>query len=156
MMKTVLTAGASLACAAAPLSGCAHGSASTKPVGIVTVDSHRRCKPGSPIGQWQGRPEIQGSAHNATLWALTDQVPLKPGRDVRLLVRMTGQGALRVQTRGPGRSELPPASGPSQGNIPYDRPGDGWTMTYRFPSAGCWHIKFHRSLSWGSLWLSVR
>ncbi|MFC4912050.1 hypothetical protein [Actinomadura gamaensis] len=125
-------------------------------MGMVTVKSHRQCKPGSAVGSWHGRPEIEGTGRNATLWALTDQMPLRAGRDVRFTIRMTGQGGLWVRAKDPGGSPLAPVSGPTPGNVAYTRPGDGWTVVYRFPFAGCWHIKFHRSLSAASLWLSVR
>ncbi|MEV5570874.1 hypothetical protein AB0L06_12555 [Spirillospora sp. NPDC052269] len=158
MRSTVVAAAAGLACSVAPLSACAHGAAapSIKPIGVVTVDSHRGCKPGSRVGVWQGRPEIEGAGRNATLWALADQTPFKAGRVIRLTLRVTGHGSLRLRTRGPGESDLPPVSGPSPGGVPYDRPGDEWTLLYRFPSAGCWHLKFHRDASVTGLWLTVR
>lgn len=158
MRRTVVAAGAGLACSAAALSGCAHGAASSsiKPVGVVTVDSHRGCKPGSQVGAWRGLPEVEGTGRNATLWAVADQAPFRPGRDIRFTLRVSGHGGLRVRTRGPGVSGLPPASGPSPGGIAYDRPGDEWTLVYRFPSAGCWHLTFHRDASTTGLWLTVR
>ncbi|MFC5180730.1 hypothetical protein [Actinomadura harenae] len=158
MRSGVVAAGAGLACSAAVLGGCAHGAASSmiKPIGVVTVDSHRGCKPGSAVGAWHGRPEVEGSGRNATLWALADQVPFKAGRDVRLTLRVTGHGGLRLSARGPGVDDLPAVSGPSPGGIAYDRPGDEWTLVYRFPSAGCWHLRFHRDASATGLWLTVR
>ncbi|MEV4256338.1 hypothetical protein AB0J52_24520, partial [Spirillospora sp. NPDC049652] len=123
--RAFIAAGAGLLCAAAPLSGCAHGAASSsiKPVGVVTVNSHRGCKPGSRIGAWHGRPEIEGTARNATLWALADQTPFRAGRDVRFTLRMTGSGDLRLRTRGPGTPDLAPLSGPARGAAGYGRRG---------------------------------
>ncbi|WP_026412843.1 hypothetical protein [Actinomadura oligospora] len=158
MRSTVVAAGAGLACAVATLGACAHGavSSSIKPVGVVTVDSHRGCKPGSQVGDWHGQPEIEGTGRNATLWALADQTPFKAGRSVRFTLRVTGHGVLRLHARGPGVSDLPPLSGPSPGGGAYDRPGDEWTLVYRFPSAGCWHLRFQRDASAAGLWLTVR
>ncbi|RFU42727.1 hypothetical protein DZF91_04735 [Actinomadura logoneensis] len=158
MRRTVVAAGAILLCPVTALSGCARGSVGStiKPVGVVTVDSHRGCKPGSRIGAWHGLPEIEGTGRNATLWALADRVPFRADRDVRLTLRMTGGGDLRVRTRGPGTPDLAPLSGPSPGGASYDRPGDEWTLVYRFPSAGCWHLKLHRDASVAGLWLTVR
>lgn len=78
------------------------------------------------------------------------------GETSKIIIRMTGEGDLRLWAEGPGvpRGE-PDGVDPHTGSN-WDRPGSEWGTYWVFPRPGCWRIHASRDEAAGTLWLWVR
>jgi hypothetical protein len=152
---------------AALLGACAPGvprasdplvSASTGPPPLPPNVGPSGCQPPSPVDPLDGGPiEVHGAASaGASLWMkVVASRPLPADRDLAILWRIPGSSALHLVAVGPDGERVPasrvsPASAPA-----WDRPGDAWTSTLRFPSAGCWRINASRGQIHGDVWIEV-
>lgn len=75
---------------------------------------------------------------------------------MKIVWRMTGQGALRLLAVNPQGIHLTPTEGPSEhGGSTWNRPGDEWGSAFRFPVPGCWVVGARRDVGAGEVTLSV-
>lgn len=91
--------------------------------------------------------ELRGRARAATLWALVESWPVPPRQSVKIIWRMTGKGALRLEAFDSDGNRVRPQEGPSQhfAGSNWNRPGDEWGSSWVFPHPGCWTIAASRS-----------
>ena len=90
----------------------------------------------------------QGVSEGVTLWALL--FPTRPeisaGDEIKIVLRITGSGALSIDATGPGGATVGPAWGPEiHSGSNFDHPGDEWGTGWVFPTAGCWVIDAKRT-----------
>ncbi|MFD0817823.1 hypothetical protein ACFQ0D_05715, partial [Micromonospora zhanjiangensis] len=94
--------------------------------------------------------EVEG-AGDRSLWALLFLTPdhqggIPAGREVKIVLRMTGDGDLAVLATGPDGRQVRPQWGPDKhGGSTWTRPGDEWGTGWTFPLAGCWVIRAARA-----------
>lgn len=105
-----------------------------------------------------GFPEVRGRSADARLWMLlfAETVPPPPRDTVKIVIRMTGTGGLRLWAEGPGVERLEPEGSTSHGSSNWDRRGDEWGTYWTFPRAGCWRIHAERDRASGTLELLVK
>ncbi|MFC6019522.1 hypothetical protein ACFP2T_25350 [Plantactinospora solaniradicis] len=94
--------------------------------------------------------ELQGVADAGnSLWALLfprGRAGLNSGEEEKIVWRMTGSGALRIQATGPDGATIEPATDPiPHQSSSWSRPGDEWGTTWNFPTAGCWTVQASRA-----------
>lgn len=78
------------------------------------------------------------------------------GKEIKIVVRMTGSGDLAVEADGPDGQHARPTWGPEpHGGSSFDRPGEEWGVGLDLPSPGCWLVEFQRS-DQGSAVLALR
>jgi hypothetical protein len=83
-------------------------------------------------------------------------VPLRTGREVKIVFRMTGAGPLRAALTAPDGRAVDLAWGPDpHAGSTYTRPGDEWGTGYVFDHAGCWHLRLDRDANRGDIWLEI-
>jgi hypothetical protein len=105
---------------------------------------------GRGTGADNGMPEIRGvSVSHATLWGLVfARYPVEPGKETKIVWRMTGTGPLSIGAVGPAGQRLRPAWGPEfHTGSSWHKPGEEWGTAFRFPVAGCWTIHASRGSS---------
>ncbi len=112
--------------------------------------------------------EVQGTAVDAELWALVQAGPedvvmtarsltLRPGRQIKIVWRMTGSGQLHLYAENGSGRRIEPAWGPIEhSGSTWDRPGDEWGSGFVFPNEGCWHVHAARDSTKGIVrfWVS--
>lgn len=103
------------------------------------------CEPPSPIlGQ-----EVQGTGSGSVTgygeFQGVDAASLTEGNPAKLVIRMTGTGALTVDMTAPDGTTRSPDWGPeAHTGSNYDRPGDEWGVGLSFDSPGCWAVNLQR------------
>lgn len=81
--------------------------------------------------------------------------PWETGLEVKVVVRVDGDGEVQAVARRSGR-EVSPSWGPNQhSRSSFQRPGDEWGMAFTLPAAGCWQIEIVRDDGSASLWVPV-
>ncbi len=120
---------------------------------VPTSTSTSTCSPGARDGQLQGEGPPGGS-----LWALLfSSYPLTRGADVKIVWRMTGEGELAVDARGPEGRRTRPTWGPEEhSGSSWNKPGSEWGSGFVFPARGCWTVTLTRGDEHGTLGLLVR
>jgi hypothetical protein len=148
-MATRVSIAVCLGIAASTLLSCGgipSGSATLTSTPGLREPGTRSCQPASPLDQ--GGREVEGTSSSAALWGLLmpeNGASLTTGELVKIVWRMTGRGPLRLHGIGPGGRGLYPLTGPDMHNgSNWNRPGDEWGTTFRFPVAGCWEIEARR------------
>lgn len=102
---------------------------------------------------------VQGETNQGDLWALPPGL-WEPGvdEDFRVTVRVTGAGDFTVNAVGPDGSEHRPSIGPVRQfgtGSGLERPGDEWSMVFRFDQPGCWQIDVTRGELEGAIGFEV-
>jgi hypothetical protein len=118
------------------------------------------CQPASPSEPWgspAGAPEVRGTARKGQLWALVfHSLPIVAKQQVKIVWRMSGQGALHIFAEQGKGARLAPDWGPQQhGGSNWNRPGDEWGTGFTFPQPGCWRVHASRSHIAGDVWFQV-
>lgn len=112
----------------------------------------------TPI-QTSGLPEVQGIGRDATIYGLlfpSHPGPVRAGEELKIVWRMTGQGALSVSYFAPdGRPGVLTFGPEAHSGSSYQRPGNEWGTGFSFDAAGCWRIHLERSIGSGDVWLAV-
>lgn len=154
-----VASGLRVCCLAGPLilllAGCSP--AVQAHAGSSAVSGRSPCTAPSPYSlSPKGAPQVQSTASGGQLWALPLPPPQTEQTLLKIVLRMTGTGALHLSAAGPGGQIVPPAGGP----FPYmgsdwDHPGDEWGTLWNFPAAGCWDIRARRTDISGDIWLDV-
>ena len=112
------------------------------------------CTPGTLLGSvLEG-----GSGDGTSVWALLERTkggPLRAGEEVKIVLRMTGEGDLEVSPTKPDGSPAEVAWGPEiHGGSNFRHPGEEWGFGVRFSEPGCWTIALSRTES-GSGYLQL-
>lgn len=118
------------------------------------------CRPPSPINRSHGFPEVEGTSDQIQMWGLImadgPDDPLPANEGVKIVLRITGSGPLRLVTLDPGGREHRLEWGPEPHlTSSYTRPGDEWGAGYRFTKPGCWTLRATRGTSSASVWLDI-
>lgn len=97
-------------------------------------------------------PTVKGN-----LWALPmGQLPAATGRELKIVWRATGTGALTLRAELAGQPEVDPSWGPEyHTSSNFDRPGEEWGSGFVLPAAGCWKITAMRAGMQGTLRIQV-
>jgi len=118
------------------------------------------CRPASPVTatRW-GFPEVEGTAHGASLWGLLmfpHRGLARVGDQEKIVWRMTGSGPLRLTVIGPAGTRSQLAWGPAQHEgSNWDKPGQEWGAGYVFTRPGCWDLRAARGRATADVWLRV-
>lgn len=83
------------------------------------------------------------------------ELPIPAGKPAKIVVRMTGQGTLRLWADGPGNAQLKPEETTAHAGSNWDRPGAEWGSIWNFPRPGCWRLHADRRGATGTLDLMV-
>lgn len=102
---------------------------------------------------------VRGETNEGELWALPPG-PWKPqvDKDFRVTVHVTGAGDFAVSAAGPDGSEHQPSIGPVRqfgAGSGLERPGDEWSMVFKFDKPGCWQIDITRGELQGAIGFEV-
>ena len=106
-----------------------------------------------------GLPEAAGIVPSPNqLWALVfGSVPVPRGRDVKIVYRMTGGGALRLVADGPSHLQVAPDWQEMHGGSNWTtHPGDEWGAGFTFGRAGCWEVVAVRGTLVGRVGIPVQ
>lgn len=122
-----------------------------QPIGTET------CDPPSPFDD---RPEVLAtSTGDAVAWGLLwERPPLIPGREVKMVFRLTGEGDFGVHAIHPDGTTIDPSWGPTNHGTnasSYGRPGNEWGMAFTFPKSGCWNVQLTRGEDTADAWIQV-
>jgi hypothetical protein len=102
---------------------------------------------------------LEGDSEDGTsVWALLfrSDGPVRVGEQVKIVVRMTGAGALDVAPIEPDGSTAVLDWGPEpHGGSTFQRPGAEWGFGVTFTEPGCWTIALRRTDS-GSGYLQLK
>ena len=126
--------------------------AGRRPKAEETVGAlNRRCSPA--VQQTKtGMPEARGTSSSGALWMLFfTELPIPPGEPAKIVVRMTGQGTLRLWAAGPGASHTQPEEITAHTGSNWNRPGDEWGSIWKFPRPGCWRVHAERGSVTGTV-----
>lgn len=117
------------------------------------------CHPTSPLGPANSVPGIETrlTPDGINGWALLwERPPWVPGKEVKVVWRVSGSGELVLIAHGPEGTEVRPSFGPERHmGSNYNRPGDEWGSGFILPSPGCWELEVVRGESSASIWLLV-
>ena len=105
------------------------------------------CSPPSPVidAEVQGTASPGVTAYGLLFADAPDALPAD-GTVVKMVVRMTGAGQLRVRLTGPDGAERSLDWGPElHGGSTFRRPGEEWGTGFSFDRSGCWQLVFERS-----------
>ena len=83
------------------------------------------------------------------------ELPVPAGEPAKIVVRMTGQGTLRLWAEGPGAAQIEPDETTPRAGSNWDRPGAEWGSIWSFPRPGCWRLHADRGGATGTLDLMV-
>lgn len=103
------------------------------------------CVP-APIegGVLEGRSDDGTSV--AALTFRQEAGPVRVGEEVKIVVRITGEGDLAVTAVRPDGAEAPLDWGPEpHSSSTFRQPGDEWGFGVTFDAPGCWTIELDRS-----------
>jgi hypothetical protein len=119
-----------------------------------------QCDAATPIGPGPFGMEIVGVGSDASLYGLLflrRPPPIAAGDEVKIVWRMTGEGAaLTVRLVDPSGEEQPLYWGPEpHGGSTYSRPGAEWGTGFIFDRAGCWHLHLERDVGAADVWIDV-
>jgi hypothetical protein len=106
-----------------------------------------------------GFPEFIGQSDSSvTLYGLLFSLyPLRAGREVKIVWRMTGSGDIRFTAIGPSGEQIAPTAGPTpHSGSNWVRPGGEWGTVFRFPTRGCWTIQVTRGATEATAGLLVK
>ena len=99
-----------------------------------------------------GFPEVRG----VKLWALLFyQPPAIAGKDVKIVIKMTGNGTFHIRAVGLAGTTLKHTWIEPHTGSNWNRPGDEWGTGWRFPTAGCWRLHATRRRTSGDIFLQV-
>jgi hypothetical protein len=116
----------------------------------------QHCTTSIPTRTGSGFPEVRGIAKHGNLWAfLFYDPPAIAGTDLKIVLRMTGIGSLRVRALGPAGEILRPQWIEPHLGSSWNRPGKEWGTGWNLPTAGCWHLHATRKGVTGNVWLEV-
>ncbi len=116
------------------------------------------CDPASPLFPSRlGGTETRLTPAGIEGWALFfESPPWQPGRELKLVSRVSGSGGFAAVARGSDGVEIRPSWGPIRhGSSNYERPGAEWGAGFTFPTAGCWELRVMREEGAASIWLVV-
>ena len=102
-------------------------------------------------------PELRGVVPDGELWALIfGDYPPRQGREIKIVWRMTGEGAVALSATGPTGRRITPLWGPEpHTGSNWVRPGDEWGSGWRFPEPGCWTVHLIRGTDHGRVGIRV-
>ncbi|WP_157545500.1 hypothetical protein [Hamadaea tsunoensis] len=92
------------------------------------------------------------------MWALLfpTESDLRAGRELKIVVRITGPADVSVGATGPGGRTLTPAWGPEwHGGSTFEHPGGEFGVGFTFPAAGCWTLRVSNTAGHGDLALRI-
>ena len=99
-----------------------------------------------------GLPEVQGVSAGAEMWMLFfTPLPIPPQKPVKIVVRMTGHGALQMWAVGPAATQLQPEDMTEHTGSNWNGPGGEWGTLWDFPHPGCWRLHAERGGVTGTL-----
>jgi hypothetical protein len=99
------------------------------------------CTPAPPEPSPRTGNEVEGKG----LWALLFH-DLKADQEIKIVLRVPGEGDLIVKAHGPGERIAEPESGPTEHDgSSWDRPGDEYGTVWIFPEPGLWTLKTFRA-----------
>ncbi len=105
-----------------------------------------------------GGYETQGEPVSAGLWVLILTGSLQDvvaGRSIKIIVKMTGSGALVIGAT-LGSAQLTPETAPQRHTgSNWDRPGPEWGTSWVFPTSGCWKVQASTGSHHADVWLKV-
>jgi hypothetical protein len=116
------------------------------------------CRPVSPVATTSADfLETRLTPDGLDGWALLfEEPPWPPGKEVKVVWRVSGTGEIALIARGPDRMKVRPSFGPeSHPASNYRRPGDEWGSGFILPSAGCWELTAKRADGSASLFVLV-
>ncbi len=101
--------------------------------------------------------EVRAQSDKLETWALLwVEPPWKPGQDVKVVWRTTGQGAFDVVAVGPAGQRVPPHTGPTEHTwSDWNRPGEEWGTFFRLPDPGEWVFQVRRGVDTALLTVRV-
>ena len=148
-MHRILTLGLALVLAGA-LGACTSDDDPPPPAATETAS----CTPMPVVGD-----QVEGGSDDGTsVWAIlqrTEGGPVQVGEEVKVVVRMTGEGDLEVSATQPDGGPTEIDWGPeSHGSSSFKRPGAEWGFGVTFTEPGCWTIALDRTES-GSGYLQL-
>ena len=110
------------------------------------------CSPASPmIGN-----EFRGTSDNGQLSGLifNTRSSMHAGDNVKLVVRMTGSGPLKVTAIAPnGASSSLPTT--AHTGSTFNRPGDEWDTEITYTERGCWQMHLTRTNTAADVWFQI-
>jgi hypothetical protein len=132
---------------------------SAKPTSVGELGS-AACRRPSPINRTAGFPEVEGTSDQVQMWGLImadgPDNPLRVNEQVKIVWRITGSGALRLDSVDPDGRTHPLQWGPdSHLSSTYTRPGDEWGAGYLFNQPGCWTLRAVRGTASANVWLEI-
>jgi hypothetical protein len=152
-----------LTAACLPLMSCSFGrsdqpstrSTTSPPVGMTMPGCPHPPSAASPWGR--GSAEIRGDASDGQVWALVEVgLPVRSGRQIKIIWHVTGDGPLTLLAQGrTGQTLRPEELAPHSGSN-WDRPGQEWGSSWKFPEPGCWNLHIERSPLVGDIWIRVK
>jgi hypothetical protein len=134
--------------------------ASVPAIASVSLPPDDQCDAATPIERGPFGMEIVGLGTDATLYGLLflrRPPPIATGDEVKIVWRMTGEGAaLTVDLIDPSGEQQPLPWGPEpHGGSTYNRPGAEWGTGFVFDQSGCWHLHFERDVGAADVWIDV-
>ena len=141
--------------------GTGSTTSATGAAGPEGPDGAPGCRPASPVAPHGGHglPEIRATGDGIRAWGLMMSAtgwPVRAGKELKIVWRVTGDGPLRATATGPDGREHGPAWGPeSHGGSNFDRPGEEWGIGYRIDEPGCWRLRLARGTGTADAWLRV-
>lgn len=83
-------------------------------------------------------------------------VPIRAGKETKIVWRVTGTGDLRLTATGPDGKDHAPVWGPEpHGGSSFERPGEEWGAGFTFGKAGCWRVHAERANGGADVWLKI-
>ncbi|MGP4026825.1 hypothetical protein [Actinomadura sp. 3N407] len=147
---------------AAPPDRSPETAGATAATGPQGPDGAPGCRPASPVAPYggDGLPEVRATGNGIRARGLImvpgGYPPLRAGRELKIVWRVTGSEPLRATTTGPDGRDRPVLWGPERhGGSSYHRPGDEWGVGYRLDEPGCWRLRLTRGTGSADAWLRV-
>jgi hypothetical protein len=115
------------------------------------------CRPTEVVVSDSGFVEAAGEGEGAETWALLwDEPPWAVDQEVKVVWRMTGQGAFTVRAVAPDGRVVDPTDGPTpHSGSTWERPGDEWGTLFSLPNEGCWVLEATRGDAVATIGLMV-
>ncbi|SCF14162.1 hypothetical protein [Micromonospora mirobrigensis] len=127
--------------------GAAAASADPAPAATTTVAPAATCPPDNRLDTLMADSGGELVGNPGVFWALLfpAEERLRPGRQLKIALKMTGSGALNLRAVGPGDATVEPEGFDPHGASTWARPGDEWGSYWVFPAPGCWTIHAERA-----------